>query len=60
METSSTYTVDRPRDMLVPRQERKKGEEQLQKAKAGEIASDLDCGICYLNWGKEASEEPGK
>lgn len=37
------------RDMLVPRHERKKGEEQLQKAEVGEIASDLECGICYLN-----------
>lgn len=60
IETRSTCTVKRPRDMLVPRHERKKGEEHLGKAEAGEIASDLVCGICYLNWGKEPSEEPGK
>lgn len=46
---SSTSTVNRPRDMTVPRHERKKGEERLGKAEANEIASDLERGICYLN-----------
>lgn len=49
IETSSTYPVNRPRDMLVPRCERKRGEDHLGKAEAAEIASDLVYGICYLN-----------